>query len=82
MNTEFITLENQIDLKQWLQSSINECDTHIGWREDFIRDNGKFSFSTNKVKGKTDTSLVEKRLFELSNFKFRKQWLEVQLSKF
>jgi hypothetical protein len=75
MNTEFITLENQIDLKVWLQSSINECDAHIGWREDFIRDKGK---------GKTDTDkfLIEKRLEELSNIKFRKRWLEVQLSKF
>ena len=37
MNTEFITLENQIDLKVWLQSGINECDAQIGWREDYLR---------------------------------------------
>jgi hypothetical protein len=77
MYTEFITLENQIDLKVWLQSCINECDSHIGWREDYVN-------MQSKLKKKDDTTEVvyQLRLEELSNYKFRKRWLEVQLSKF
>ena len=77
MNTEFITLENQIDLKVWLQSGINECDTQIGWREDYLR-----NVYPKEEKTEILQFIIEKRLEELSNLKFRKRWIEVQLSKF
>ena len=78
MNTEFITLENQIDLKVWLQSGINECDSHIKWREDYVKD------VYPNVKDKTEVTefLFQKRLEELSNLKFRKRWLESQIYRF
>jgi hypothetical protein len=77
MNTEFITLENQIDLKVWLQSGINECDAQIGWREDYLR-----NVYPKEEKTEILQFIIEKRLEEISNLKFRKRWLESQIYRF
>ena len=77
MNTEFITLENQIDLKVWLQSGINECDSQIRWREDFLT-----NVYPKEEKTEILQFLTEKRMEEVSNLKFRRRWLESQIDRF
>jgi hypothetical protein len=77
MNTELITVENQTKLKEWLESEIANCNIQIKGIEHYLE-----SISSDKENNEHLSNLSKQRSILLSSLQFKKEWLEIQSSRF